>query len=242
MFAALLTAVAFVGAVMAALSGAGIGSTLVPVFALHIDFKIAVAAAAAPHLVGSVYRAWRLRQHVDRGVLLRFGLVCAVASLAGALAHPRVASHAITYVFASLLVLAGALGLTGLSEKARLGRGGSWVAGAVSGFFGGLAGEQGGVRAVALLGFDLGKESFVATATAVGVLIDVVRMPVYLDTQWTSMRAVLPEIGMASAAVVAGTWVGAKLLGRVPAQLFRRLVSGIILAIGGLLFLHSPRS
>jgi uncharacterized membrane protein YfcA len=44
--------VALVGLVvggLAALSGAGIGSTLVPLLALHVDFKVAVAAAAVSH-------------------------------------------------------------------------------------------------------------------------------------------------------------------------------------------------
>jgi uncharacterized membrane protein YfcA len=91
MFAVLVAAVGVVGGVMAALAGAGIGSTLVPLFALHVDFKVAVAAAALPHLVGSALRAYRLRQAIDWPLLRRFGIVCAVASFVGALLHGAVA-------------------------------------------------------------------------------------------------------------------------------------------------------
>src|SRR5512143_1934699 len=89
--------VGVIGAVMAALTSAGIGSTLVPLFSLKIDFKLAVAAAALPHLVGSAMRVVELRAQVDRGLLLRFGLLCAVASLLGALAQTLVTSPAIAY-------------------------------------------------------------------------------------------------------------------------------------------------
>jgi uncharacterized membrane protein YfcA len=63
----------------------------------------------------------------------------------------------------------------------------AWIAGALSGLLGGLVGNQGGLRSAALLGFDLSKRSFVATATAVGLLVDGARMPVYVVTQAQDM-------------------------------------------------------
>jgi uncharacterized membrane protein YfcA len=105
MFGLVVALVGLVGGALAALSGAGIGSTLVPLLALRVDFKVAVAAAAVPHLVGSTMRAFMLWRAVDRTLLLRFGLVCAGTSLAGAFIHNWVTSVVITYVFAALLVL-----------------------------------------------------------------------------------------------------------------------------------------
>lgn len=105
MFGLVVALVGLVGGALAALSGAGIGSTLVPLLALRVDFKVAVAAAAVPHLVGSTMRAFMLWRAVDRTLLLRFGLVCAGTSLAGAFIHNWVTSIVITYVFAALLVL-----------------------------------------------------------------------------------------------------------------------------------------
>jgi uncharacterized membrane protein YfcA len=237
-FALAVAVVGVVGAVMAALTGAGIGSTLIPLFSLHVDFKLAVAAAAVPHLVGSAMRVVELRAQVDRALLLRFGVLCAVASFAGALAQKAVTSPVIAYAFGGLLVLAGLLGLLGASEKVRLPHGAAWVAGAVSGLLGGLAGEQGGLRAVALMGFDLRKEAFVATSTAVAVIVDVVRAPVYLVTQWSALRPVLWLVGVAVAGVVVGTLLGRLPRQRLPERTFRRVVAGIVVVIGVLLLLR----
>jgi hypothetical protein len=241
-FAFAVFLVGVVGSLMAALTGAGIGSTLVPLFAAKVDFKVAVAAATVPHLVGSVMRAAQLWKDVDRALLVRFGSLSAAGSLAGAFLHTRIRGPAVTFLFAALLVMAGALGLLGLSEKVRLRGAGSWIAGALSGLFGGVAGEQGGLRAVGLLGFDLRREAFVAAATAVAVVVDAVRAPIYLVTQWDAVEPLAGLLALAGAAVVAGTWLGGRMRERVPEGAFRRVVSAVVLLIGVLLLLRSGAS
>ena len=58
------------------------------------------------------------------------------------------------------------------------------------GLFGGVAGNQGGIRAAALTSFGLGPQAFVATATATALLVDVARTPVYLWQAGGSLRMV----------------------------------------------------
>src|SRR5262249_12490392 len=82
------------------------------------------------------------------------------------------------------LVFAGVMGLTGLGERMRFGGWMAWVAGALSGFFGGLVGNQGGMRSAGLVGYDVPEQALVATATAVALLVGGARQPVYVDTPW----------------------------------------------------------
>jgi uncharacterized protein len=89
----------------------------------------------------------------------------------------------LTIVFGCLLLLAGISGLTGLLERLQLGRRTAWIAGACSGFFGGLVGNQGGIRSAALLSFGMQKEAMVATSTAVALIVDGARMPVYFGVE-----------------------------------------------------------
>jgi uncharacterized membrane protein YfcA len=237
-FAALVALVSVIGGAMTAVAGAGTGSTLVPLFGTQFDFKLAVAAVTLPHLAATTTRTLQLWRHIDRALFLRFGIVCAVASLGGAILQSRISSPVITYAFAVLLIIAGVLGLTGQLERRRTGRSAAWLAGAASGFFGGLAGEQGGFRAVALLGFKLDKEAFVATGAAVGAVIDLVRMPVYWARQWDDLGQTWALTAIATAGAVIGIFAGQRLLRRIPQARFARVVSGVILAVGVLLFLH----
>jgi len=222
----------FVAAVIASVAGFGIGSLLTPVLALSLGTKLAVAVVSLPHFVGTAQRFFLLRRHVDRRVVVRFGIASAAGGLAGALLHARATSHALAIVFGCLLLLAGLSELTGWMTRVRWTRSAAWVAGALSGALGGLVGNQGGIRSAAMLGFEVPKESFVATATAIGLCVDVARVPVYLATQGAQIANAWRPLLVATVAVVIGTALGARLLARVPEKLFRRVVAVLLVGLG----------
>ena len=231
-FDLLVGAVAFLAGIVAAVSGFGIGSLLTPTFALQAGTKAAVAAVSIPHVIGTLQRFWILRRHVDRRMLLAFGLTSAAGGLAGALAHVWLSSRYLTIVFGVLLILAAIAEATGWMAKVHWGRRTAWIAGALSGVFGGLVGNQGSIRSAAMLGFDIPKESFVATATAIGLFVDGARLPVYLATQWDDIAQQWPLIVSASIGVCVGTAIGSRLLARIPRSMFRRIVAVLLFALG----------
>jgi uncharacterized protein len=231
-FALLLAATALIAAAIAAVTGFGIGSLVTPVLGIAVGTRLAVAAAAIPHFIGTLQRYWILRRHVDRRVVLGFGVMSAAGGLAGALLQTRVSGRALDVVFGVLLILAGTSELTGWIGQVRWGRRAAWFAGALSGMLGGLVGNQGGIRSASMLGFQVPKESFVATATAIGLFVDVARLPVYFATQGREILAIWPLLLVASAAVMVGTAIGTRLLRRLPQRAFRRVVAVLLLLLG----------
>lgn len=217
---------------IASVSGFGIGSILTPMLAAGLGTKLAVAVVSVPHFLGTALRFVLLRKHVDQRVLLTFGVTSALGGLAGALLQTWLRSAVLTYVLGGLLVFAGLLGITGWNERMRFGRTAGWIAGALSGVFGGLVGNQGGIRSAAMMGFSVSKESFVATATAIGLLVDVFRMPVYAATQYADLASSWRLALIATIGVTIGTLAGKPLLLRIPAKAYRATVSAIILALG----------
>jgi uncharacterized membrane protein YfcA len=205
---------------------------LTPTLSLQTGTKLAVAAIAIPHFVGMAQRCWTLRRHVDRRVLIGFGVASAAGGLAGALVHTWLTSRALAVIFGTLLVLAAIAEFTGWMERVRWGRRAAWFAGALSGALGGLVGNQGSIRSAAMLGFDVPKESFVATASAIGLFVDAARLPVYLATQWRDIAAIWPLVVVATLGVVLGTALGTRALGRLPQQAFRRVIAALLLALG----------
>lgn len=237
-------AVAVVAAVaggIASIAGFGIGSLLTPLVAAQYGMKTAVGAIAIPHLIATLLRFWRLRRDVDRRVLLGFGVVNAGGSLAGALVHVWVNNPALTIVLGILLVFAGIVGILGYADRMRFGRAVAWLAGIVSGAFGGLVGNQGGIRSAAMLGLGVQGPAFVATATAIGIMVDAVRMPVYFAKESSRMLSAWPAIIAAVIGVVLGTVAGEGVLRKIPEKLFRRIVSAILLGVGIYLLATSPR-
>lgn len=234
----LLTFAGVLAGAIAAISGFGIGSILTPLLATWIGTKLAVAVVSIPHFIGTALRFVVIRKHVDRRVLWSFGATSAAGGLAGAILHIWLRSAILGYVLGALLVFAGITGVTGAASRMRFGKRSAWIAGALSGVFGGLVGNQGGIRSAALLGFNLQRDAFVATATAIALLVDLFRMPVYAAVQFHSILSQWPLAVMATLGVVIGTLSGKWMLQRIPEKVFRLIVSGIILALGIWMFVH----
>ncbi len=131
MNANLITALVAVAAgAVASISGFGIGSILTPLLATWLGTKLAVAVVSLPHFIGTALRFWLIRKHVDRRILLSFGITSALGGLTGALLHVWLRSAILGYVLAALLVFAGVMGLTGLAQRMHFGRTTAWIAGA----------------------------------------------------------------------------------------------------------------
>jgi len=232
MFSVLVLLASVLAGAVAALSGFGIGSLLTPLLAAQYGTKLAVAIVSVPHLLATAARFVGLRQHLDRKVFLNFGIMSAAGGLLGALLNARANSPALALVFGCVLIFAGLCGLTGLIDRMRFGRKMAWLAGALSGFFGGLVGNQGGIRSAALLGFAVRKQPLVATATAVAPIVAGARMPVYLAVEGKGILSAWPVLATSIIGVLLGTFWGVRWLRQVAEKNFRTLLNVLVLALG----------
>ena len=230
-------ATAIVAGAVAAVSGFGIGSLLTPVLMLSMPIREAVAILAIPHAWATMVRLVRLRREVHWPTLRQFGVASALGGLAGALLQSRLGSPLLTALLACLLMLVGTTEL--LQRPVPLPATRAWraVGGVLSGVFGGLVGNQGGVRTAALLGFGLTTRTLVATATASALLVDIARTPVYLAVAGDVIAEELPLAGILVIGVTIGTYAGVPLLSRIPVAAYRRLIGGLLVLVGALLLL-----
>lgn len=228
----LIGAAGIAAGALASVAGFGIGSILTPVIGLQTGTKVAVALVSVPHFIGTALRFAMLRQHVDRQVLLSFGLASAAGGLAGALLHSRLGHPSLSLIFGALLLFVAFSEFTGLSKRLRFEGASAWVAGVASGMLGGLVGNQGGIRSGALVGLHLRRDAFVATATATGLIVDIARMPVYFVTMGDELLRLWPLAAIATAGVVIGTLIGRRLLARIPEDRFHRIVAVTLALLG----------
>lgn len=242
LFEALIVVSGVAGGVVAAVAGFGIGSLLTPAFAWQVDARVAVAAVSIPHLMGTAFRFWLMGGGIDRRVLWSFGVMSAAGGLAGALSQDLWSAPGLLLLFGGLLLFTAAAELTGLGRRMRFSGAVAWLAGAASGLLGGLVGNQGGIRSAALLGVDLPKQAFVATATGVALMVDAARVPVYLSYRGDDLARFIWPIALAAAGVVGGTAVGHRLLARIPERSFRRIVAVLLALLGAAMALQGMRS
>lgn len=224
------------GGLTASVSGFGIGSLITPVLSLSLETKLAILVVSVPHFVATALRFWMLRKHLDRQAFIQFGLMSAAGGMIGALLQERFASPSVTLIFGAILIFSGFMGLTGLAQKLEFRGPAAWIAGVVSGVLGGMVGNQGGIRSAAMLGMNVPKEAFVATATAAGVLVDLARMPVYFWHDGNRILAQSNELVLTTVGVLAGTFIGMKILRHISDVVFKRVVSGLIFVLGIFMF------
>jgi uncharacterized membrane protein YfcA len=229
-----VAAAAVLAGAVASVSGFGIGSLLTPVlvFLIPLPTAHAVAVLAIPHAVATAIRFARLRNDVHRPTFREFGVASAVGGLAGAALQSQLASPVLTVVLSLLLMLAGVTEL--LRRRVPLPQTASWrlAGGVLSGLFGGLVGNQGGIRSAALLGFQLEPRQLVATATASALLVDAARVPIYFFTAGPVIAGSVRLLLAMCVGVTVGTFIGVPLLGRIPESAYRRLVGGLLVALG----------
>jgi uncharacterized membrane protein YfcA len=249
---ALIALVALVAALVTLYSGFGLGTTLLPVFALFFPPTIAVAATAMVHVLNNLFKAGLTWRAVDWGVAWRFGLPAAPAAIAGAWLLSRLDGAAPLFSVEAYgirldptpagltigLVLIAFAGLEIWPRFQRLQAPPRFLplGGVLSGFFGGLSGHQGALRSMFLLKTGLGPAAFVATGAALAVLVDLVRLPVYLASLAAAgedfdARA-LQAVGVAVLAAFAGSWLGARLLPKATLALVRLSVAALMALIG----------
>ena len=232
-------------------SGFGLGTLLLPAFALFMPLEHAIAMTAVVHLLNGLFKLALLRKHIDRKVLLRFGLPAVLAALLGAWllstlgTLPTLHTYSVfghRFEILPLKLVIGVLlllfALIELVPKLRdLQFDARWqpLGGALSGFFGGLSGMQGALRSAFLARSGLDKQAFVATGAAIACVIDIARLAVYAGTLFAVFRA-LDQRMLACAVLAAfiGAWLGNRLLKKTTLRGLRWIVAAMLLvfAIG----------
>ena len=223
--AALLLLAAFGASLLTFVSGFGLGTLLLPAFALFVPLPVAVTLTAVVHVLNNLFKFSLLRQHVHHPSVVRFGLPAIGGALLGAWLLVRLGKleplyygvyhpvGALQVTIALLMVLFAFLELTPAMRNYRFPAHVQTLGGLVSGFFGGLSGHQGALRSMFLVHGGLSKEGYVATGTAIALLVDFTRIPFYLGSMdITLLAAQLPLLMGCVLAAFAGAWWGRKLL------------------------------
>ena len=233
-------------------SGFGLGTVLMPAFAIFFPVPVAIAATAVVHLANNLFKLALVGRRASGPVIRRFGVPAVIAAFAGAgvLAVMAGDGALITYELAGrtfdvsllelvigVLIVAFAVLelLPGFSELALPPRY-LPIGGLISGFFGGLSGHQGAFRAAFLIKAGLTKEQFIGTGIVVAVLVDFARLVVYGAAVESSAAAFEPGIrGLVVAATIAafaGAFLANRLLEKVTMNAVRIIVAVLMIVVG----------
>jgi uncharacterized protein len=189
MFAALFVAA------LTLFSGFGLGTLLMPVFALFFPIETAVAATAVVHGANNAFKVGLLGKSADKTMVIRFGVPAIIAAFAGAgaLGYVLQFGDVVSYTLGSkvavitpvkivmgmLMMVFALFELLPRFRQMRFDRKRLFLGGILSGFFGGFSGHQGALRSAFLAKVGISTESFVGTNAVIGFMVDMARLTVY---------------------------------------------------------------
>ena len=251
----LIGAAAFLTSGLTLFSGFGLGTILMPVFALFFPVPLAIAATAVVHFANNIFKFGLMARQADWKVVARFGIPAAFAAMAGAgllslidrmpvlfeydFGGSTFEITAVKAVIGALIILFALLELSARFQSLALPP--RWLpfGGALSGFFGGLSGNQGALRSAFLLKAGLSKDAFVATGIVSAIIVDATRLVVYgsaflADAFSKSQELAAPVVVGALCAFI-GAFVGKRVLQKVTLRVVQIVVAAAMLLIGGAL-------
>jgi uncharacterized protein len=229
-------------------SGFGLGTLLLPVFALFFPIEVAVGMTAIVHFLNNIFKLSILGKYAKKNVVIKFGFPAIFSAFLGALVliwfsrleplssyylrdseffiQPVGLIIGILILLFALFELAPGLNKISFNEKYLP------LGGIISGFFGGLSGHQGALRSLFLLRCGLSKESFIATGVIIACLVDTSRLIVYSSRFTEAFKGGnLSLLIVAVLSAFSGVFVGKRYLKKVTMRGIQLLVSIMLIFI-----------
>lgn len=233
-------------------SGFGLGTLLMPVFAIFFPLEIAIAATAVVHLANNIFKVFLVGKNADKEVLLKFAVPAMATAIIGALllnylsginpittytlAEKTFTVTPIKVIIAVIIFMFALYELIPRFEKISFDRRFLSLGGAISGFFGGLSGLQGAMRSAFLIRANLSKEAFIGTGAMAAVLVDTSRLLVYGVTIFSSNFKTLAGsdtgwlVLVATITAFIGSYFGKRMVKKVTLKTIQ-LIVGIMLIL-----------
>lgn len=248
----IIVIVSFVAAGLTLVSGFGLGTILMPAFALFFPIDIAIALTAIVHLLNNVFKFQLFRKEIDLQIVLKFGLPAIVASYFGASMLFYLSSmkpvytysisgslfhiHPVKLVIGMLLNIFALIEVVPMFNKMTFDKKYLPFGGILSGFFGGLSGHQGALRSAFLLKTGLSKGSFIGTGVAIACMIDIIRLIKYgTESLAAAVENNFTLLFLTIAAAFCGSFLGAKLIKKITIHSFQISVAVMLFIIANLM-------
>ncbi|HEX9826453.1 MAG TPA: sulfite exporter TauE/SafE family protein [Flavobacteriaceae bacterium] len=240
--------VAFLTSILTFFSGFGLGTILLPVFALFFPIELAVALTGVVHFFNNVFKLFLVGKNANKAVLINFGIPAVIAALLGAyiLINITYIEPLHTYsigtgtfeitvvklVIAILLITFAIIELSPFFNALKFEKKHMAFGGVLSGFFGGLSGHQGALRSAFLINSGLTKQAFVGTTVVISSVVDFSRLSVYATRFFESgLSENKLLIFCATLSAIIGAVIGNQLLKKVTLKFIQKLIAFLLILI-----------
>jgi uncharacterized membrane protein YfcA len=239
---------AFVVAILTFFSGFGLGTILTPVFMIFFPVDLAIALTGVVHFFNNIFKLILVGKNASKEVLIRFGVPAVIAAFLGSWLLINITDlkplfsytfqgslfevYPVKFIVSILLIIFASMDLIPFFKTLQFDKNKLPIGGAMSGFFGGLSGNQGALRSAFLIRAGLSKEVFIGTTVVVSTFVDMTRLGVYA-TRFanTDLSDNITLVLSATLAGILGSFIGNKLLKKVTLDFLQTLIAIMLIVL-----------
>jgi uncharacterized membrane protein YfcA len=227
----LLALVAFFAALLAAVTGFGGAAVLLPMLVFVFGVREAIPILTVAQLVGNGSRVWFNRRELDWRVVGWFALGGVPMALLGGMLFAHAPLGALTRVLGAFLILIVVIRHMPKLKAFRTPLRGFALIGAASSFLSALLGSVGPLMAPFFLAYGLVKGAYIGTEALSTVVMHVTKLIAYRQSAVLPVHALLSGAALGPI-MVAGSFLGKRVVDRLPERVFVRVIDVTLLAAG----------
>lgn len=225
-----LLALSLVASIVAAVAGFGGSVILLPLVVHLFGIKAAVPILTIAQLIGNASRVWFGRSSIDWKVVGYFCTGCIPSAIAGALLFGSLHASWLEKILGVFLILTLIYRHSGFkSWEMKLVH--FFVLGAIFGAMSALVGTVGPIVAPFFLDYGLVGSAYIATEAMTAVAMHITKGIVYAKFTLLTLETTMVGLTM-GAVMILGSYLGKKILDRLPRVWFTRIIEAVILLSG----------
>ncbi len=249
-----ISIVTFIICLLTFFSGFGLGTLLTPFMMLFFPVDIAIGLTAVVHLFNNLFKWALVGKKASINIILNFGVPAIIAAMIGSWLLLQWSDLPVLYTYqlfgksfeitpikliiGLLLLIFASLDIIPKFQSLAFPK--KWMpfGGILSGFFGGLSGNQGAFRSAFLIKSGLSKELFVGTTVVISTLVDFTRLGIYSQQiqkiDWQAYQILLLT---ATISGILGSWLGNYWLRKVTLSTLQHGIAWMLMLLSFLLAL-----
>ena len=231
----LLALVAFIAALLAAVTCFGGAAVLLPMLVFVFGVREAIPILTVAQLIGNASRVWFNRGELNWRVVGWFALGGVPMALVGGVLFAHAPLAALTRVLGAFLILIVVIRHMPKMRAFKTPLKGFAVIGAASSFLSALLGSVGPLMAPFFLAYGLVKGAYIGTEALSTVVMHIAKLIAYRQSAVLPLHAVVSGLALGPI-MVAGSFVGKRVVDRLPERVFV-LIIDVTLVAAGLMFL-----
>jgi uncharacterized membrane protein YfcA len=227
----LLAGGAFVASTVAAVAGFGGAAILMPILVSMFGVRDAIPILTVAQLIGNASRVWFNRRELELPVVGWFAVGGVPAALIGGFLFATAPISFLMRLLGLFLMMTVLCRRIGRGSALRIPVGGFAILGAIFSFLSALLGSIGPIMIPFFLAYGLVKASLIGTEALATVVMHVTKLVAYRRFSILTLDSMVIGLALGSIMIL-GSFVGKKILDRLPERLFTLLVEATLVIAG----------